>query len=149
MKEANTEMKNDVLNILNNDVDPIIVLLSDHGPSLTKNCRELKNYNISEIDKYDVQDRYGTFLSIYWLKNISNVEQNVIITQDIIPVILANITNNNNIFNELKVERKFFDRYMNTVNGVNVINGIITKGKDKGQPLFKKELMNYLTEIIL
>ena len=61
MKEANTEMKNDVLNILNNDVDPIIVLLSDHGPSLTKNCRELKNYNISEIDKYDVQDRYGTF----------------------------------------------------------------------------------------
>ena len=60
MKEANTEMKNDVLNILNNDVDPIIILC-DHGLSLTKNCRELKNYNISEIDKYDVQDRYGTF----------------------------------------------------------------------------------------
>ena len=131
-------MKNDVLNILNNDEDPIIVLLSDHGPSLTKNCRELKNYDISTIDKYDIQDRYGTFLSIYWPKNINKIDQNVIITQDIIPTILANITNNNNIFNELKVERKFFDRYMNTVNGVNVINGIITEGKDKGQPLFEK-----------
>ena len=61
MKKANIEMKNDVLNILSNDPDPIIVLLSDHGPSLTKNCRELRGYDISTIDKYDLQDRYGTF----------------------------------------------------------------------------------------
>ena len=42
IRKANTEMKNDVLNILNNDVDPIIVLLSDHGPSLTKIAENLK-----------------------------------------------------------------------------------------------------------
>lgn len=137
MKKANIEMKNDVLNILSNDPDPIIVLLSDHGPSLTKNCRELRGYDLSTIDKYDLQDRYGTFLSIHWPKKFNNIEQNVVITQDIFPLILANITNNKNIFQELKVERKFFDRYKNNVNGINVINGIITDGKDKGQPLFE------------
>ena len=62
-------MKNDVLNILSNDPDPIIVLLSDHGPSLTKNCRELRGYDISTIDKYDLQDRYGTFLTFIGQKN--------------------------------------------------------------------------------
>ena len=68
---------------------------------------------------------------------MNNIDQNVVITQDIFPLILANITNNKNIFQELKVERKFFDRYKNNVNGINVINGIITDGKDKGQPLFE------------
>ncbi len=137
MREANVEMKNDILDILSNDNDPIIVLLSDHGPSLTKNCRELRGYTKSLIDKYDLQDRYGTFLSIYWPKDINFIDQNVVITQDIFPIILSNITNNKNLFNELKVERKFFDRYKNNVNGINVINGIITDGKDKDKPLFE------------
>ena len=137
MREANVEMKNDILDILSNDKNPIIVLLSDHGPSLTKNCRELRGYDKSTIDKYDLQDRYGTFLSIYWPKDINYINKNIVITQDIFPLILTNITNNKNIFEELKVERKFFDRYMNNVNGINVINGIITDGKDKGQPLFE------------
>ena len=41
-------------------------------------------------------------LSIHWPKKFNNIEQNVIITQDIIPVILANITNNKNIFQRTK-----------------------------------------------
>jgi hypothetical protein len=81
-------------------------------------------------------------LSIYWPKDVPNVEQNVVITQDIFPLILTNITNNKNLFNELKVERKFFDRYMNIVGGINVINGIITDGKDKGKPLFDNRTYN-------
>ena len=69
--------------------------------------------------------------------SINFIDQNVVITQDIFPIILSNITNNKNLFNELKVERKFFDRYKNNVNGINVINGIITDGKDKDKPLFE------------
>ena len=99
-------MKNDVSNILNNDPDSIIVLLSDHGPYLTKNCRTLENYDISSIDKYDIQDRYGTFLSIYWPNDISDVENNIVITQDIFPAILSRITNNKNLFKELKMAFK-------------------------------------------
>ena len=138
IRKANIEMKNDVSNLISNDPDSIIVLVGDHGPYLTKNCRELRNYDVNKIDKYDLQDRYGTFLSIYWPKDISNNEQNIMITQDIFPAILSNITNNKNLFNELKVERKFFDRFENITNGVNVLNGIIKGGKDDGKPLFNK-----------
>ena len=136
MKKANIEMKNDVLNIINNDANSIIVLLSDHGPYLTKNCSILKDYDINTINKFDIQDRYGSFLSIYWPKDIQNPDQNIVITQDIFPAILSNITNNKNLFDELKVERKFFDRFKSIVGGVNVYDGIIKGGKDDGEPLF-------------
>jgi hypothetical protein len=138
MEKANSEMKNDIINIFKNDKDPIIVLLSDHGPYLTKNCTLLEEYEISKIDKYDIQDRYGAFLSIYWPKDISSGEQNIVVTQDILPAILSNITDNKKIFNELKVERKFFDRFKSIAGGVNVDNGIIKGGKDNGKPLFNK-----------
>lgn len=133
---ANKEMNNDVKSILINDPESIIVLVGDHGPYLTKNCRELRNYDASTIDKYDVQDRYGAFLSIYWPSDISNKNKDIQIIQDIFPAILSNITNNNKLFDELKIERKFFDRFNNITGGVNVINGILDSGKDKGNPLF-------------
>ena len=142
MKKANIEMKNDVLNIISNDPDSIIVLFGDHGPYLTKNCRNLKNYDINNIDRYDIQDRYGTFFSIYWPEDISKVEYNIVITQDILPAILSNITNNKNLFNELKIERKFFDEVDWSIGGANVYNGIIKGGKDDGKALFEKRSYN-------
>ena len=138
MNIANKEMKEDILNIMSNDQDPIIVLVSDHGAYLTKNCRELRNYDINSIDKYDIQDRYGAFLSIYWPKDLNEVNDNIILTQDIFPTILSRITNNTSLFDELKIERRFFDRFNNIAGGVNVINGIIKGGKDDGVPLFKE-----------
>lgn len=138
MKKANREMKNDVLDIFKNDKNPIIVLVSDHGPYLKKNCSNLKKYKKSVIDKYDIQDRYGVFLSIYWPKNFQKTNQEIMIAQDIFPLILSKITENKNLFNELRIERKFLDRYENFSGGVNVINGIIDSGKDKGKPLFEK-----------
>ena len=130
-------MKEDILNIMSNDQDPIIVLVSDHGAYLTKNCRELRNYDINSIDKYDIQDRYGAFLSIYWPKDLNEVNDNIILTQDIFPTILSRITNNTSLFDELKIERRFY-RFNNIAGGVNVINGIIKGGKDDGVPLFKE-----------
>lgn len=137
MKKANTEMKTDIKALIENNSDSIIVIVSDHGPYLTKNCYNLISYDKSTIDKHDIQDRYGVFLAIYWPKDIDNKSFNIEISQDILPAILGNITSNKNLFQELKVERKFFDRFNNNIGGVNVLNGIIKGGKNNGEPLFE------------
>ena len=121
-----------------NDPRAIVVLLGDHGPALTKNCNELRNFKISTIDKYDIQDRYGAFLAIHEPDDLDFKRDNLQIIQNIFPSILKNITNNSELFNELETERKFFDRFNNRVGGVNVLDGIIVGGKDDGKPLFEE-----------
>ena len=138
LEKANIEMKNDVITLKKNDPNAIIVLLGDHGPALTKNCTDLVNFEMSTIDRYDVQDRYGTFLAIHEPEGFFYDHDEVQIIQDIFPSILANITNNKQLFEELKTERKFFDRFNNRVGGVNILDGIIIGGKDDGKPLFEK-----------
>ena len=138
LNKANIEMINDVKAVKKNDPKAIVVLLGDHGPALTKNCRELRNFKINSIDKYDIQDRYGTFLAIHEPEDLVFEGGDVQLIQDVFPAILANITNNNQLFNELKLERKFFDRFNNRVGGVNILDGIIVGGKDDEKPLFEK-----------
>ena len=121
-----------------NDPNAIIVLLGDHGPYLTKNCAVLRDFKMDLIDKYDVQDRYGTFLAVHWPDELTVRDDNVEIIQDVFPTILANITDNKQLIDELKVERKFFDRFNTRIGGVNILDGIIKGGKDDGKPLFEK-----------
>ena len=42
LEKANLEMRNDVMNLMNSDPNSIIVLLSDHGPYLTKIAENLE-----------------------------------------------------------------------------------------------------------
>jgi hypothetical protein len=137
MKKANAEMRTDINDVIKNNSNSIIIIVSDHGPYLTKNCYNLMGYDQSSIDKHDLQDRYGVFLAIHWPKDMNINNFDVEISQDIFPAILGNITSNKNLFEELKVDRKFFDRFNNNVGGVNVLNGIIKGGKNNGEPLFE------------
>ena len=115
IEKANLEMKNNI-EILKKNSNSIIVIVGDHGPYLTKNCTVLENYEQTEIDKYDIQDRYGAFLAIHWPKEL---------------------TENNKLFDELKLKRKFLDKFYENTAGINVHNGIIQGGKDDKKPLFE------------
>ena len=137
VKKANNEMKDDIKNLKNNDPDAIIILVSDHGPYLTKNCGQLLGMNKSSINKYDIQDRYGVFLAISWPKGMKNHVNNIEISQDIFPAILSNITSNKDLFDKLKLKREFFDGFNNTVSGINIKNGVLKGGKNDGEPLFE------------
>lgn len=136
LEKANIEMKNDIKTVRQSDPKAIIVLLGDHGPYLTKNCTVLRKFKINLIDKYDVQDRYGALLAIRWPDDLNIADNELQITQDIFPAILSNITKNKKLFNQLKVDRKFYDRFDTNIGGVNISNGIVVGGIDDGKPLF-------------
>ena len=93
-------------------------------------------YKKSEINKYDIQDRYGAFLAIHWPKDLQENKYDLQIIQDIFPAIFGNITDNSKLFDELKLKRKFLDEFDERVSGVNVLNGIIIGGKDDQKSLF-------------
>ena len=94
-------------------------------------------YDQKEINRYDVQDRYGAFLAIHWPNDIDVQDYNIQIIQDIFPAILGNITNNKILFDQLKLDRRFLDEFDERVAGVNVKNGIVIGGKDDNKPLFE------------
>lgn len=137
MKKANLQMKNDINVLKKNNPESIIIIAGDHGPYLTKNCTALMRYNQKEINRYDVQDRYGAFLAIHWPSDIDVQDYNIQIIQDIFPAILGNITNNKILFDQLKLDRRFLDEFDERVAGVNVKNGIVIGGKDDNKPLFE------------
>ena len=136
MKRANNQMKKDIEILKKNNPKAIIVIVGDHGPHLTKNCTVLEKFKKNEINRLDVQDRYGAFLAIHWPEDLKRHSYNIQIIQDIFPAILGNITNNKNLFDELKLDRSSLYDYKERIGGVNVSNGIIVGGEDDKKPLF-------------
>ena len=136
--EANLEMTQDLEMIIENDQDAIIVVAGDHGPYLTKNCTYTSfDYDISEISRLDIQDRYGTFLAIRWPAQGFENYDDVVVLQDIFPVIFAYIYQNP-ILLEAKVETVTLDNYDQffPTSGATVIDGIISGGINSGEHLF-------------
>ncbi len=76
--------------ITQTDPGAIVIVAGDHGPYLTKNCVGTGNkYDISEITRLDIQDRYGAFLAIRWPRGQSSEFDDIAIQQDLFPVIFA------------------------------------------------------------
>lgn len=142
MSKANKQMKKNISLLKKNNPDSIIVILGDHGPYLTKNCTALQNFQQSEINRFDIQDRYGTFLAIQWPKEIEVKKFDIKMIQDIFPAILGNITNNEKLFDELRIERDLLHDNKKRIAGVNVKNGKIIGGADNNKPLFQNKTYN-------
>ncbi|HNS33394.1 MAG TPA: hypothetical protein PKN36_10560 [bacterium] len=134
--EANAEMKTDIETAINNNPGAVIIVHGDHGPYLTKNCtRTGKNnaYDISEINRLDVQDRYGSFLAIRWPKGTKIDHDKIEILQDIFPSVFAWMYDDPDI---LKSRIEQLTLFPDRVSGVRVRKGILEGGQDDGKPLF-------------
>lgn len=132
--EANREMKQDIETITQKDPGAIIIVAGDHGPYLTKNCSGTGgHYDISEISRLDIQDRFGTFLAIKWPTEDFSKYDDITVLQDLFPAIFAYLFKDENLL-EAKVASTTLED--GTTSGASVKNGIIYGGINDGEPLF-------------
>jgi hypothetical protein len=131
---ANLEMRQDLDLIIRNDPGAIVIVAGDHGPFLTKNCWQTTDiYNISEITRLDIQDRNGTFLAIRWPTDDFVEYDDIVVLQDLFPVVFAYLYEDVTIL-DAKVEPVI--PVLNRISGASVNNGVIDGGIDDGEPLF-------------
>lgn len=132
--QANDRMKEDLGHLLANDPEAIIIVAGDHGPYLTKNCLGTQDkYDISEITRYDVQDRFGTFLAIRWPNSGPSEYDDIAVMQDLFPAVFAFLLEDGKIL-EAKIPTETQGNEI--VSGVVVEDGMIRGGVHDGEPLF-------------
>lgn len=76
IKIANEEIIEDLSIIKNDYKNSIIIIASDHGPWLTKNCYKLNDYKPEEIENIDILDRQGVLLAIRWPEEYNIIKSN-------------------------------------------------------------------------
>jgi len=135
IKSANDEMKKDLALLMKFRPNAIVIVAGDHGPYLTKGCFHIDHYDISEIDRLDIQDRYGTFLAIKWPEREYADRYDIRILQDIFPAVFAYLFRDDEIFEAARIERE--DLHGSPLHGIRIENGIIKGGKDDGKLLFE------------
>lgn len=134
LKIANIEMQQDIETITANDPEAIIIIAGDHGPYLTKNCYDTADdYTMSEINRLDIQDRFGTFLAIRWPTADFEQYDDIDVLQDIFPAVFAYLYDDP-AFLKLKLPPVILDAPVTS--NASVENGMIVGGIDDGEPLF-------------
>ena len=133
---ANLEMQQDIETIINNNPGAIVIIAGDHGPYLTKNCSTTDEgrYDISEISRLDIQDRFGTFLAIRWPEGDFSSFDDITVLQDLFPAVFAYIFDDESLL-ETKIEPNTI--LPDVISGASVQDGIIYGGIDDGDFLFE------------
>jgi len=137
---ANTEMHQDIETITKFDPEAIVIVAGDHGPYLTKNCffdvGTSEDYDISEISRLDIQDRFGTFLAIKWPTEEYDKYDDITVLQDLFPAVFAYLYQDAR-FLEVKINPEIIGTIR--ISEASVKNGTIVGGINDGEPLFLSE----------
>ena len=110
-----------------------MIITGDHGPYLTKNCTTLKKYPSDEVNRYDIQDRYGTFLAIHVPKNLKQIDFEVKNLQNLFLYVLSSISNSTGLLDNLN-EKNINNSVL--PDDITVLNNIVFGGIDDGKYLF-------------
>jgi len=132
---ANSEMQEDLSQIIKNDSSAIVIVAGDHGPYLTKNCYRTggRGYSINEISRLDLQDRFGSFLAIRWPEGNFERFDDITVLQDLFPAIFAYLYDDEGILVS-KIAPVTIES--DVASGAGIQNGIILGGINDGEPLF-------------
>ncbi len=131
---ANQEMKRNLSAIEQYDPGALVVVAGDHGPYLTKNCYlTWDQYDIAEITRLDIQDRYGSFLAIKWPVGAAPEPADIVTLQDLFPAIFAYLFADRTL---LDVRDKPSTKERNIISGAGVLRGVIRGGVHDGEPLY-------------
>jgi hypothetical protein len=132
--EANREMRHDIQTVLDSDPNAIIVVAGDHGPRLTKNCEgTAEAYDLSEVSRLDIQDRFGAFLAIRWPSPDFEAYDEITVLQDLFPAVFAYMFKDTGLL-QARPDPETIDSWMTS--GAMVVDGVILGGIDDGEPLF-------------
>ena len=135
VEAANREMREDIFTIIDHDPHALIIVMSDHGPYLTKNCIGLsKGYSLEEVTRLDIQDRYGTLLAIRWPDGEYAPYDDITVIQDIFPAIFSWMYRDTAVLASKVPPVTRWER--NMAAGASVNNGVISGGVDDGELLF-------------
>ena len=135
---ANDEMRMDIATLLDHDPNAIIIIAGDHGPALTKNCTTLSGvYQPSEIDRVDIQDRFGSFLGVRWPSSDDNEHIQITVLQDIFPAVFAWMYRDTSLL-EARISPVTITNFATAE--VEVHGGIIVGGADDGEPLYLSDI---------
>lgn len=138
---ANMEMKKDLASFNGDFENSIVIIAGDHGPYLTKNCTDLSNWPPNEVDRLDLQDRFGTFLAIRWPRNFQNNED-IQVLQQVLPVILKQLSDSDSSMLDEQIKSIYLSATKSSwalPPGVYVKEGLIYGGLDSGKPLFLRD----------
>lgn len=134
LDDANEQMQADIDLIIKKDPEAIVIIAGDHGPYLTKNCVETGDeYDISEITRLDIQDRFGVLLAIRWPSEDYTKYDEIVVLQDIFPAIFAYMFKDESILDS-KIDPEILNPFR--ISGATVIDGIIYGGVNDGELLF-------------
>jgi hypothetical protein len=129
---ANEEMEQDALAVIAARPNSIVVIASDHGPYLTKNCTGLGNFSGDEIERLDIQDRYGAFLAIRWSNDVTPA-YDLQVLQEVLPAVFSEASGRSNYWDHRDIPKST----LGFASGpVRVVDGYIVGGQHDGQPLF-------------
>lgn len=91
LKNAVSYLRDDLEAIIKNDPSSIVLVIGDHGPYLTGDGTSLIGYHPKDISELMIRDRFSTMIAIRWSnpERASKYDQDLLINQDIFPVVFA------------------------------------------------------------
>ena len=133
LEAANDEMRRDVETILATGRESIVIVASDHGPSLTGDCLYMEGTPPGELRREHLADRYGAKLAIRWPDGSPPLYAESLTIQDVLLAVSAYL------LEDASVMQHRLPRVITGYGGIPdgaVRDGIVTLGPDRGRPLF-------------